>query len=60
MKDRLRHLTKGRIFTKLDLREAYYPVRIKEEDEWTMAFNYRLGCFQVQVMPFGLHRGPAV
>lgn len=33
MKDTLGHLAKGRIFTKLDLREAYYQVRIKEGDE---------------------------
>lgn len=30
MKDILGHLMKGRIFTKLDLREAYYQVMIRK------------------------------
>lgn len=60
MKDMLTHLGKGKIFTKLDLREAYYRVRIKEGDEWKTAFNCSLGCFQFRVLPFGLQGAPAV
>ncbi|XP_013921040.1 PREDICTED: RNA-directed DNA polymerase homolog [Thamnophis sirtalis] len=60
MKDMLAQLGKGRNFTKLDLREAYYRVRIKEGDEWKTAFNCPLGCFQFRVMPFGLQGVPAV
>lgn len=33
MKDMLGYLSKGKIFTKLDLRETYYQLRIKEGDE---------------------------
>lgn len=33
MKDMLAHLVRGRIFTKLDLQEAYYCVRIWEGNE---------------------------
>lgn len=39
MKEILAHLVKGRIFTKLDLREAYYCIRIWEGDEWKTASN---------------------
>lgn len=39
------HLAKGRIFTNLHLREAYYRVHIKVGDEWEAAFNCPLGCF---------------
>lgn len=46
MKDMLAHLAKEKVFTKLDLREANYQVRIKAGDEWKMAFNCPLGCFQ--------------
>lgn len=53
-KDMLGHLAKGKIFTKLDLREAYYQVRIKEGDEWKTTFNCPLGCYQFRVMPFRL------
>ncbi|XP_058041925.1 uncharacterized protein LOC131199783 [Ahaetulla prasina] len=60
MKDMLAHLAKGKFFTKLDLREAYYRVRIKEGDEWKTAFNCPLGCFQFRVLPFGLQGAPAV
>ncbi|XP_013928332.1 PREDICTED: RNA-directed DNA polymerase homolog [Thamnophis sirtalis] len=60
MKDMLAQLGKGRIFTKLDLREAYYRVCIKEGDEWKTAFNCPLGSFQFRVMPFGLQGAPVV
>lgn len=46
MKDMLGHLAKGKLFTKLDLREAYYRVWINKGDEWKTAFNCQLGCFQ--------------
>lgn len=36
MRDMLSYLAKERIFTKLDLREAYYRVRIREGDKWIM------------------------
>lgn len=54
MKDLIAHLAKGKIFTKLDIREAYYHVRIKEGNEWKTAFNCPLEYFQFRVLPFGL------
>lgn len=39
MKDMVGHLAMGKIFMKLDLREVYYRVRIKEGDKWKTAFN---------------------
>ena len=54
IKDLLAQVGKGKVFTKLDIREAYYRVRIKEGHEHLTAFNTVLGQFEYLVMPFGL------
>nr|XP_055073125.1 uncharacterized protein LOC129453092 [Misgurnus anguillicaudatus] len=44
----------AQFFTKLDLRNAYHLVRIREGDEWKTAFNTPTGHFEYCVLPFGL------
>ncbi|XP_015271184.1 PREDICTED: RNA-directed DNA polymerase homolog, partial [Gekko japonicus] len=60
IKDLVAEATKGKIFSKLDLRDAYFRVRIREGDESKTAFNTPLGQFEYLVMPFGLQGAPGV
>ncbi len=56
----LENIPKGKIFSKLDLKSAYYLVRIKSGDEYKTAFTCKFGHFEYLVMPFGLKNAPAV
>ncbi|KAI0997702.1 hypothetical protein K3495_g10488 [Podosphaera aphanis] len=58
-KETLRQLSKAKLFTKLDVKSAFYRVRIREGDEWMTAFRCRLGLFEWLVTPFGLVNAPA-
>ena len=53
-------LQKARFFTKLDLRNAYHLVQMREGDEWKTTFNTPRGHYEYLVMPFGLTNTPAV
>ena len=56
MQDRLRG---SKWFTKIDLRDAFYAVRMAEGEEWKTAFRTRYGLFEFCVMPMGLTNAPA-
>ena len=52
--DLIDSIGKKRIFMKMDLHWGYNNVRIKEGDEWKVAFSTPEGSFEPTVMFFGL------
>ena len=54
----LNQLIGSQLFTKIDLKDAFNQMRIKEGDKWKTAFKTRYGTFEYLVMPFGLTNAP--
>ena len=58
--DDLLDRTQGcKVFSVIDLKDAFNLVRIKEGDEWKTAFRTLLGLFETLVMNFGLTNAPS-
>jgi hypothetical protein len=56
LQDRVRG---AKFFTKMDLRNSYHLIRIKEGNEWKMVFQCQYRLYEFLVMPFGLSNTPA-
>jgi hypothetical protein len=52
-------LANAKIYTKLDVKDAYHNLRIAKGDEWKTAFQTKYGPCEYLVMPFGLTNAPA-
>ncbi|QRW21043.1 Transposon Tf2-1 polyprotein [Rhizoctonia solani] len=57
--DLLNRVNGCKIFSKINLKNAFNLIRIAAGDEWKTAFCTNLGLFEYLVMPFGLTNAPA-
>jgi hypothetical protein len=53
-------LGKAKIFTKLDIRQVFYYIRIDPVSEELTSFRTRYSSYRCKVLSFGLTNGPAI
>ncbi|EGE08377.1 hypothetical protein TEQG_08797 [Trichophyton equinum CBS 127.97] len=54
----LDRLLKAKFLGKINIRDAYTRIPIREKDRWMTAFRTRYGYFEYCIMPFGLANAP--
>ncbi len=59
IEETLAQLENVKYFTKIDIRQAFYRIRMSENSEELTIFFTRFGAFKYLVMPFELCNGPA-
>ena len=52
-------LSRAKVFTKLDIRQAFYRIRMHPDSEDLTTFRTRYGAYKCKVLPFGLTNRPA-
>ncbi|EDO04015.1 hypothetical protein SS1G_06497 [Sclerotinia sclerotiorum 1980 UF-70] len=55
----LARLQGAKIYTKLDIRQAFHRIRMDPASEEYTTFRTRYGAYKCKVLPFGLTNGPA-
>ena len=53
-------MQKAKLFSKVDIREGFYNIRVAEGDDWKAAFKTNTGLYEPTVMQFGLKNAPTV
>ena len=59
IEETLAQLKEAKIFSKIDIRQAFHKLRIAMESEDLTTFNSRFGAYKYKVLPFGLSGGPS-
>jgi hypothetical protein len=60
MGETLNRLNGAAVYTKLDLKKAYYKIRIKKGDEWNTVFKIRYGHFKYKMIFFNFINASAI
>ena len=55
----LARLNKAKVYTKLDIRQAFHRIRMAPDAEELTTFQTHYGSYKYRVLPFGLTNGPA-
>ena len=55
----LARIGRAKLFTKLDIRQAFHRIRMHPDSEELTTFRTRFGAYKCKVLPFGLTNGPA-
>ncbi|KAI9041139.1 reverse transcriptase family protein [Aspergillus affinis] len=59
MDELLDRLGRAKIFTKFDIRQGFYRIRMHPDSVDLITFRTKYGSYKYQVLPFGLTNGPA-
>ena len=59
IKETLAQLKNAKVFTKIDICQAFHKLRMATDSEDYTMFALRFGVFKWKVLPFGLTGGPA-
>ena len=55
----LARIRRAKLFTKLDIRQAFYRIRMYPDSKELTTFRTRFGVYKYKVLPFGLTNSPA-